>query len=149
MTPTCEKWVSKLASAFHKPFRKEYAQTTVTEVDQSVYGRPPFIDTRPPTTGSVQLGVPLLQADCLLFNLPIEIQQTFYKYVFGPSLIHVESLGHRLIHMRCEYWDLDGSWDGHAHCEKHRTGGLGTVCVDNSEDPNDQLISLCLTCRRM
>jgi len=142
-------WLSKLASACNKPFKKSNVQRSDAEEDQSVYGQLPFIDTRPPTTGSVQLGVPLRQDSCLLFNLPVEIRQTIYKYVFGPSLVHVESLGHRLAHVRCEKWEFDDSWDGHAHWENRGMGELGTVSVNNSDDPNDQLSSLCLTCRRM
>jgi len=149
MTLNRKTWLSKLASAFNNPSKKETPQRNIAQEDQSVYGQLPFIDTRPPTTGSVQLGVPLLQDDCLLFNMPVEIRQTIYKYVFGPSLIHVESLGHRLAHVKCKEWEVDDSWDGHAHWENRTTGGLGTVGVNNSDDPNDQLISLCLTCRRM
>jgi hypothetical protein len=133
---TRKKWSSKLTSAFNK-FSKKAAQE-----DQSV-------DKRPPTTGLVQLGVPRIQVDCRLLNLPVEVRQTIYKYVFGPSLIHVESLGHRLAHVRCTKWESDDSWDGHAHWKSLPTGGIGMIGVDNSDDPNDQLISLCLACRRM
>lgn len=153
MAPHLKLWLSKLALAFNKPSEKEKPQRNIAPEDQNAYGQLPSIDTRPPTTGSVQLGVPLRQDDCLLLDLPVEIRQTIYKYVFGPSLIHIGSLGHRLAqrlaHVRCEEWEFDDSWDRHAHWEHRATGEIGTVGVNNSNDPNDQLISLCLTCRRL
>ncbi len=149
MTPTRKPWLSKLASAFKNPFKIEQAPVDITPEDQSVYGRLPFIDTRPPTTGSVQFGVPLLQDGCLLLTLPFEIRQTIYRFIYGPSLVHIGSFSHRLAHVRCEKWEFDGSWDGHAHWQDPLSGELGIVGVNNSDDPNDQLTSLCLTCRRM
>lgn len=149
MAPFYKLWLSKLALAFKKPPEKENSPVLLTPDDQSFYDQLSFSDTRPPTTGSVQLGVPLQQYGCLFFNLPGEIRQTIYKYVFGPSLIHVASLGRRLAHVRCEKWKFDDIWDGHHHWEGGPRLELGAVRVNNSNDPNDQLISLCLTCRRM
>ena len=149
MDQTRKTWVSKLASAFMRHSHNRIAQTDIGQEDRSIYGRLPFIDTRPPTTGRIQLGVQQPQDDCPLFNLPVEIRQTIYKHVFGPSLIHVASMERRLAHVRCEKWYLDDSWEEHTHWQCRPVAELGIVGANDRDDPNDHLSSLTLTCRRM
>lgn len=103
--------------------------------------------TEPERKTSVQIGIPALQEHCLLFGLPIELRELIYHFVFGPSLIHIQAIVGRLAHVRCLKWQPGDGWDGHPH---GLNGGLlGTVKLDSSEDPNDQLLAFCLSCRLM
>ena len=95
----------------------------------------------------VHVGEPQLQRQSLLFSLPTEIRNIIYQHVFGPSLIHIESLGDRLAHVKCLQWQSNNGWGGHLHCYQGWEDEV--VFLDNVDDPNDQLLALCLTCRIM
>lgn len=145
-------WSKKLALAIKKPFKRGGAHTDFEIEDRYSQNKHPFLpfyDPLPPTTGSVQLGEPKLQHECILFRLPLELRQLIYKHVFGPSLIHMGSMGSRLAHVRCQKWEHNDDWDGHVHWSFSIDRSLGILGVNNPDDLNDQLISLCLTCRQM
>lgn len=99
----------------------------------------------------VQIDPPLAQKQSRFFSrLPQELRSHIYYYVFAPSLIHVlatsENFGNiRLAHLRCNRWlTHGGTWAAHTH------GYESIQCtweVDESQDPNDQLLALCLSCR--
>lgn len=91
--------------------------------------------------------MPAPQQECLLFCLPIELRELIYQHVFGPSLIHIQAVGRRLAHVRCGNWLPGDGWDGHRH--GYRRGFEGDTVSDFAKDPNDQLIALCLSCRKM
>jgi len=146
-TPARKTWLSKLASAFQKSSKRENAQKEAVQEYVPVSRQENAVVIAQPTKRFMQIGVPLLQQQCLLFSLPIELRQTIYQYVFGPSLIHIESLGDRLAHVKCKKWESSDGWDEHTHCQRGEV--TGTIIVDNSEDPNDQLLAFRLTCRRM
>lgn len=98
------------------------------------------------TKGVVDLGIPAPQS-CLLFRLPLEIRRIIYQHVYGPSLIHVESLGERLGHVRCVGWESE---DGCNECGHYlRVHGCDYVRIDKVHCPNDQLSGLISTCRRV
>jgi len=137
-------WRSKLASAFQRSSKRKNAHPKALQ-EHGLFPKQDVI-TRP-TKASLHIGVPLSQQQSPHFRLPIEIRETIYEFVFGPSLLHIEALIHRLAHVKCLKWESSDGWESHAHCQP----GLipGVVHIDNSEDPNDQLLALCLTCRRM
>ena len=99
----------------------------------------------------VQMDPPLAQEQSRFFSrLPQELRSHIYYYVFAPSLIHVlaisENFGNiRLAHLRCNRWlTHGGTWAAHTH-------GYASIQwtweVNESQDPNDQLLALCLSCR--
>ena len=144
---TRKTWRSKLASAFRRSSKtqKKYLPEDFAFLNQVTAAAPVQQVIAP-----IQLGSALSQQQSLLFSLPTEVRQLIYQHVFGPSVIHVESLGalkDRLAHVTCSKWQSDDGWSEHAHCERGEE--TGTVDIDNSDDPNDQLSALCLTCRRM
>jgi hypothetical protein len=100
-TPARKTGLSRLVSAFQKSSKGENAQEEAVQENVPVSRQNSATVITHPTKGSVQLGVPLLQQQRLLFSLPIEIQENIYQYIFGPSLIHIESLGGRLAYIRC------------------------------------------------
>ena len=95
----------------------------------------------------VRIGEPSTQRQFPLLSLPIEIREIVYQHVFGPSLVHILPMGRRLVHVSCSKWPPGESCDGHGH------GGPGweaeTTIIDVAENPNDQLLALCLSCRVM
>lgn len=115
-TQARKTWLSRLASAFQKSSKGENAQEEAVQENVAVSRQNSATVITHPAKGSFQIGVPLLQQQCLLFSLPIEIREIIYQYIFGPSLIHIESLGGRLAHIRCLKWESGDGWDGHAHC---------------------------------
>ena len=148
-----KRWQSTLASAFRIFSRRQVAHEQGAQEDCTVSEQKsavaPSHSTRR-SSHSLHLGVALPQRQCLLFGLPTEIRQLIYQNVFGPSIIHVESLGtlrNRLARVKCWKWQSSDGWNEHAHCEQGEEEE-GIVKVDNSGDPNDQLLALCLTCRR-
>lgn len=152
----CKTWPSKLASATQGSSSKTNAHLRVPQEDEpvskqhdsAVIAQPPnALQIAQPTKKLVQIGVPLSQQQSPLFRMPLEIRQKIYEFVFGPSLLHIEALGDRLTHVRCLEWESSNGWEGHAHCQEGPVPGV--VRVDNSQDPNDQLLALCLTCRQM
>lgn len=102
-------------------------------------------ETLYPTTGEVHLGAPVRQRGPL-FSLPTELRHIIYQHVFGPSLIHVIALGERLAHVTCSEWWYQDRRQEHVHC---RDEVRNCVRIEQSEDPNDQLSALLLTCRQM
>jgi len=140
-------WRSKLASAFQRSSKRKNAHSKALQEHGSVSKQDDTVVLVRPTQESAQIGVPLSQQQSPLFRLPIEIRQTIYEFVFGPSLLHIEALIDRLAHVKCLKWESSDGWEGHAHCQ----AGLipGVVQMDKSEDPDDQLLALCLTCRQM
>ena len=95
----------------------------------------------------VQIRKPNPQESSMFLScLPVEIRLIIYQYVFGPSLIHVVDMGCRLAHVRCLQWQVGEVWDGHQHGDD---GFDDYTILDKSEDPNDQLLALCLSCRLM
>ena len=126
---------------FQKAIDNEPTDEEGARLDRMLEGHTPH-----PTTGQVHLG-PATEQQGLLFSLPPELRQSIYRHVFGPSLIHVEPIGERLAHVTCEDWR---SWNverEHSHCRDGEV--MGVVRIDQSEDPNDQLSTLLLTCRQM
>ena len=107
---------------------------------------PDNIAIAPGVDKSIQIGETCSQEQSLLFSLPTEIRQTIYQHVFGPSVIHVESLCDRLAHVTCQQWQSENGWDGHAHCTKGDETGI--VSIDETEDPNDHLLAICVTCKQ-
>ena len=142
-----KSWPSKLASAAQRSSRKKNAHRRDLQEEAFVSEEDDNTAAAQPTNKLVQIGVPLSQQQSPLFRLPAEIRQKIYEFVFGPSLLHIEALEDRLTHVKCLHWESNDSWEGHAHCQQGPLDGV--VRVDNSQDPNDQLIALCLTCRQM
>ena len=56
----------------------EPARITLEQLNYSITSQPEF--------EPLQVGEPLAQEHCHLFQLPIEIRQSIYRHVFGPSL---------------------------------------------------------------
>lgn len=80
--------------------------------------------------------------------MPVEVRELVYRYVFGPSLIHIEAISHRLAHVRCMSWLPGDGWDGHLHGSRGMEAEAPASLVKN-ESPNDQLLATCLSCRLM
>ena len=94
-----------------------------------------------PQPPELKLPHPQFQS-AFLSKLPFEIRHIIYTHVFGHSLIHLLDMGRRLAHFRCP----NKIWDGH----RHGIEGLNGCPILNIEDhPNNELLSLCKTCRMM
>jgi hypothetical protein len=147
--PTTRKtWLSRLTSAFRKSNKKEQTGSEgMTDSYWESLSKPPdIIAIVPGVDKFIQIGESRSQEQSLLFSLPTEIRQTIYQHVYSPSVIHVESRRDRLAHVTCQQWQSENGWDGHAHCTKGDETGI--VSIDETEDPNDQLLAICLTCRQ-
>ena len=107
-------------------------------------------------SNDVRLGEASQQIGSLLFRLPLELREMIYPAVFGPYLIHIVQYTrqtseydphlHRLAHVRCLRQRPDERWDGHRH------GWTDFNCSSilvKINDPNDELLALCLTCRSL
>lgn len=137
-----------LPADFERPFTSHGQIVPISREQQNL------LDSEQAEFKALQVGPPLAQKQCLLFRLPIEIREQVYRHVFGPSLIHIEATyldndrqyQVRLAHVRCFEWQSGDGWDGHLH---GRGGVDWTRKTDKVQDPNDQLLSLCLSCRLM
>ena len=133
-------WLSKLALMLHISRHRK----NIEEVDN--HAEPP-VWVWEPLESPALVGEPHPQQQSSLFSLPLEIRQTIYGYVFGPSMIHIESLGDRLTHVACQEWREDESGEGHPHWNRG-TGEVGTVALEALTEPNDHLLALLLGCRQ-
>lgn len=145
--PTTRKtWLARLTSAFRKSNKKQQTGSEGMNFWSRLSKPPDHIAIAPAVNKFIQIGYICSQEQSLLFSLPTEIRQTIYQHVFGPSVIHVESLCDRLAHVTCQQWQSENGWTGHAHCTKGLKPGI--VSTDETEDPNDQLLAICVTCRQ-
>ncbi len=111
---------------------------------------PDRLEPRLQWTAPLEVGVPYSQRQSPLFGLPLEIRNLIYVNAFGPSLIHIVALESRIGHVTCHHWQSNDSWDGHGRCHTGFTplvGPQGNIAINNDEDPKDQLLALCMTCR--
>ena len=159
-----KRWRGKFVSPLKKQGQKE--------LGQAASSKPPVIDhlpeDEPEAEGdylqrpefawqksqflkrdSIRLGAPVSQQQSLLFQLPIEIREIVYKYVFGPSLVHIEAISRRLAHVTCMDWQPGDGWDGHKHAGMTGRGPEAPITLYESTSPNDQLLGICLSCKLM
>lgn len=118
-----------------------------------IWQRPPKV----PPKESLPIGVSSSQQQCSFFSLPIELRDLIYRQVFGHSLIHIITVRkriahivcveHRLAHLKCPNRRSGDGWDGHEHGVYGTEAG--TTVLEDSLYMNDQLLALCLSCRRM
>ena len=114
--PTNRKpWLARLTSRFWKSHKKEQTNSKETKYWESLVNPPDKIAIVPVVDKFIEIGEVCSQEQSLLFRLPTEIRQTIYRHVFGPSVIHIESLCDRLAHVTCQQWQSEDGWDGHAH----------------------------------